>query len=48
MSLAWAAALAADDFVSELFDQLYSDPLSSKLVPFQAWMLANVPPVIRF
>lgn len=44
------ADLAAQDAMRKrwLIDQLYSDPFSSKLVPFQAWMLANVPPVIRF
>ena len=31
-----------------LVDQFLSDPFSSKLVPFEAWSLANVPPVIRF
>ena len=31
-----------------LLDQLFSDPYSSKLVPFEAWSLANVPPLIKF
>jgi hypothetical protein len=31
-----------------LMDQLYADPYSSKLVPFEVWSLANVPPVIKF
>lgn len=31
-----------------LVDQLFSDPYASKLVPFEVWSLANVPPVIRF
>ena len=31
-----------------LLDQLFSDPYSSKLVPFEAWSLANVPPIIKF
>jgi len=31
-----------------LLDQLFSDPFSSELVPFEVWSLANVPPVIRF
>lgn len=31
-----------------LVDQLFSDPFASKLVPFEVWSLANVPPVIRF
>lgn len=31
-----------------LVDQLFSDPYAAKLVPFEVWSLANVPPVIRF
>jgi hypothetical protein len=31
-----------------LVDQLYSDPFASKLVPFEVWSLANVPPAVRF
>ena len=31
-----------------LVDQLYSDPFASKLVPFEVWSLANVPPTVRF
>ncbi len=31
-----------------LIDQLFSDPYSSALVPFEVWSFANVPPVIRF
>lgn len=31
-----------------LVDQLYSDPFASKLVPFEIWSLANVPPTVRF
>jgi hypothetical protein len=31
-----------------LQDQLFSDPYASKIVPFEAWSLANVPPVIKF
>jgi hypothetical protein len=31
-----------------LVDQLMSDPFSSKLVPFEVWSLANVPPTVRF
>jgi len=31
-----------------LIDQLFSDPYSSKIVPFEAWTLANVPPIIKF
>jgi hypothetical protein len=31
-----------------LTDQLFWDPYSSKLVPWEVWSLANVPPVIKF
>lgn len=31
-----------------LIDQLFSDPYASKIVPFEAWSLANVPPIIKF
>jgi coproporphyrinogen III oxidase len=31
-----------------LMDQLFSDPFSSKLVPFEVWSLSNTPPVIKF
>jgi coproporphyrinogen III oxidase len=31
-----------------LIDQLFSDPYSSSVVPFEAWFMANVPPVIKF
>lgn len=31
-----------------LVDQLLSDPFSSKLVPFEVWSLANVPPTVNF
>jgi len=31
-----------------LIDQLYSDPFASKIVPYQAWFMANVPPIIKF
>ncbi|MFQ5635120.1 MAG: hypothetical protein ACE5G3_07300 [Gammaproteobacteria bacterium] len=31
-----------------LVDQLFSDPFASKIVPFDVWSFANVPPVIRF
>lgn len=31
-----------------LLDQLFSDPFASKIVPFEAWSLANVPPEIKF
>jgi len=31
-----------------LIDQLFSDPFSSKIVPFEVWSFANVPPVIKF
>ncbi len=49
------AAVTADDVVRQdhmrkrwLVDQLYSDPFASKLVPFEVWSLANVPPTVRF
>jgi len=49
------AAVTADDLVRQdfmrkswLVDQLYSDPFASKLVPFEVWSLANVPPTVRF
>jgi coproporphyrinogen III oxidase len=31
-----------------LIDQLYSDPFASKIVPFEVWSFANVPPTIKF
>jgi len=31
-----------------LVDQLFSDPFSSKLVPFEVWSLANTPPTVNF
>lgn len=31
-----------------LVDQLFSDPFASKLVPFEVWSLANVPPTLNF
>lgn len=45
-----AADVAAQDEMRKrwLVDQLFSDPFASKLVPFEVWSLANVPPVIRF
>ena len=50
-----AAAVTADDEARQeamrkrwLVDQLYSDPFASKLVPFEVWSLANVPPTVRF
>lgn len=49
------ASYSADDVLRQermrkrwLIDQLFSDPFSSKLVPYEVWFLANVPPVIRF
>jgi hypothetical protein len=44
------ADLAAQDAMRKrwLMDQLFSDPFSSKLVPFEVWTLANTPPVIKF
>ena len=42
--------LAAQDDMRKrwLIDQLFSDPYASSIVPFQAWFMANVPPVIKF
>jgi coproporphyrinogen III oxidase len=44
-----------DDLVAQddmrrrwLIDQLFSDPFSSKIIPFDIWSFANVPPVIKF
>jgi coproporphyrinogen III oxidase len=31
-----------------LTDQLFADPFSSKVVPFEVWSLSDMPPVIRF
>jgi len=31
-----------------LIDQLFSDPFAAKIVPFDIWSFANVPPVIKF
>ena len=31
-----------------LTDQLFSDPLSSKVVPFEVWSLSDMPPTVRF
>jgi coproporphyrinogen III oxidase len=44
------ADVAAQDDMRKrwLIDQLFSDPYASAVVPFQAWFLANVPPVIKF
>lgn len=44
------ADLAAQDKMRKtwLIDQLFSDPFSSKIVPFEVWSFANVPPVIKF
>ena len=50
-----AAPVTATDLASQeamrkrwLVDQLYSDPFASKLVPFEVWSLANVPPTVSF
>ena len=45
-----AEDLAAQDDMRRrwLIDQLFSDPFASKIVPFEIWSLANVPPVIKF
>jgi coproporphyrinogen III oxidase len=44
------ADIAAQDAMRKrwLVDQLFSDPYASSIVPFQAWFMANVPPVIKF
>jgi len=31
-----------------LIDQLFSDPFASKIVPFDVWSFANMPPVVTF
>ena len=31
-----------------LIDQLFSDPFASKIVPFDIWSFANMPPVVTF
>jgi hypothetical protein len=31
-----------------LTDQLFADPFSSKVVPYEVWSLSDMPPVIRF
>jgi len=31
-----------------LIDQLFSDPFASKIVPFDVWSFANMPPVVMF
>ena len=43
-------AVAAQDAMRKrwLIDQLYSDPYASSIVPYKAWFMANVPPVIKF
>ena len=33
---------------SWLIDQLFSDPFASKIVPFEVWGTANLPPEIKF
>jgi hypothetical protein len=33
---------------SWLIDQLFSDPFASKIVPFEVWGTANLPPTIKF
>ena len=44
-----ADRLAQDEMRKRwLVDQLFSDPFSSKIVPFKVWSFANVPPVIKF
>ena len=45
-----AEDLAAQDEMRRrwLQDQFFSDPFSSRLVPYEAWSLANMPPVVKF
>ncbi len=45
-----ADAIAAQDRQRKtwLQDQLFSDPFSSALVPYEAWSLSNAPPVVKF
>ena len=45
-----AADIAAQDGMRKrwLIDQLFSDPFAAKIVPFDIWSFANVPPVIKF
>ena len=31
-----------------LEDQLYADPFASRVVPYEVWSLANLPPVIKW
>jgi coproporphyrinogen III oxidase len=42
--------IAAQDAMRKrwLIDQLFSDPFASKIVPFEAWSIANMPPVVKF
>lgn len=44
------ADLAAQDAMRLrwLQDQLFSDPFSSAIVPFEAWSFANMPPTVKF
>ncbi len=44
-----AQLLAQDDMRKRwLIDQLFSDPFAAKIVPFDIWSFANVPPVVKF
>lgn len=44
-----ADSVAQDDMRRRwLIDQLFSDPYASKIVPFDVWSFANMPPVIKF
>ncbi len=45
-----AQDIAAQDAMRKqwLIDQLFSDPFSSQIIPFDIWSFANVPPVIKF
>ena len=40
---------AQDDMRRQwMVDQLFSDPFASKIVPFEAWSMANMPPEVKF
>ncbi|NND55382.1 MAG: hypothetical protein HKN56_10495 [Gammaproteobacteria bacterium] len=45
-----AADIEAQDGMRRqwLIDQLFSDPFSGKIIPFEIWSFANVPPVVKF
>jgi arylsulfatase A-like enzyme len=45
-----AADIVAQDEMRRrwMIDQLFSDPFASKIVPFDVWSFANMPPIIKF